>query len=216
MKGVIRVGFSEVMKALSDPTRREILNMLKSGAMAATEIADCFDISGAAVSKHLAVLREAELVRTRREGKKGRDMNEKVIGIMNNVILIQFSIMWTLFMWKAVNAGDVGGDPGDLTGKIILMLLTVSFVPMGNIMPKAQRNSIFGLRTKWSMANDHCWQQSQRISGYIMVASGIAGTILMAVLPVEWGGYALLALILVMALGCTWASYRVYMKSQIQ
>ena len=69
MKEVIRVGFSEVMKALSDPTRREILNMLKSGAMAATDIAGCFDMSGAAVSKHLAILREAELVRTRREGK---------------------------------------------------------------------------------------------------------------------------------------------------
>ena len=63
------MGFQDVMKALSDPTRREILNMLKTGAMAATEIADHFQMSGAAVSKHLAILREAELVRTRREGK---------------------------------------------------------------------------------------------------------------------------------------------------
>ena len=63
------MGFQDVMKALADPTRREILNMLKSGAMAATDIADRFDMSGAAVSKHLAILREAELVRTRREGK---------------------------------------------------------------------------------------------------------------------------------------------------
>ena len=63
------MGFQEVMKALADPTRREILNMLKTGAMAATDIADRFDMSGAAVSKHLAILREAELVRSRREGK---------------------------------------------------------------------------------------------------------------------------------------------------
>lgn len=63
------MGFQDVMKALADPTRREILNLLKPGAMAATEIADRFDISGAAVSKHLTILREAELVRTRREGK---------------------------------------------------------------------------------------------------------------------------------------------------
>lgn len=63
------MGFQKVMKALADPTRREILNMLKTGAMAATEIADRFSMSGAAVSKHLAILREAELVRTRREGK---------------------------------------------------------------------------------------------------------------------------------------------------
>lgn len=63
------MAFQDVMKALSDPTRREILNMLKSGAMAATDIAGRFNMSGAAVSKHLAILREAELVRTRREGK---------------------------------------------------------------------------------------------------------------------------------------------------
>ena len=63
------MGFQDVMKALADPTRREILNLLKPGAMAATDIAARFDMSGAAVSKHLAILREAELVRTRREGK---------------------------------------------------------------------------------------------------------------------------------------------------
>ena len=63
------MGFQETMKALADPTRREILNMLKAGPMAATEIAEHFRMSGAAVSKHLSILREAELVRARREGK---------------------------------------------------------------------------------------------------------------------------------------------------
>ena len=63
------MGFQDVMKALADPTRREILNILKSGGLPATEIADRFCMSAAAVSKHLAILREAELVRSRREGK---------------------------------------------------------------------------------------------------------------------------------------------------
>jgi len=63
------LGFQEVMKALADPTRREILNILKPGALPATEIADHFDMSAAAISKHLSVLREAELVRSRRDGK---------------------------------------------------------------------------------------------------------------------------------------------------
>lgn len=63
------MGFQEVMRALADPTRRGILNLLKSGAMAASEIGDHFQMSAAAVSKHLAILREAELVRSRREGK---------------------------------------------------------------------------------------------------------------------------------------------------
>lgn len=63
------MGLQDVMRALADPTRREILNILKSGELSATEIGDHFQMSGAAVSKHLAILRAAELVRCRREGK---------------------------------------------------------------------------------------------------------------------------------------------------
>ena len=63
------MGFQETLKALADPTRREILNMLKSGAMAATDIAEHFRMTTPGVSKHLSILREAGLVRTRREGK---------------------------------------------------------------------------------------------------------------------------------------------------
>lgn len=57
------------LKALSDPTRREILNMLKSGRLSAGEICDHFDITGAAISRHLAVLKEADLIFDTREGK---------------------------------------------------------------------------------------------------------------------------------------------------
>lgn len=57
------------LKALSDPIRRDILNLLKSGPMAAGDIAARFDVTGAAVSRHLSVLREADLIRDNREGK---------------------------------------------------------------------------------------------------------------------------------------------------
>lgn len=59
----------QTLLALSDPTRREILKMLKKGNKTAGEIAERFDISPPAISRHLAVLRDAELVDTRREGK---------------------------------------------------------------------------------------------------------------------------------------------------
>lgn len=59
----------ETLFALCDPTRREILKMLKKGSKTAGEIAERFDISPPAISRHLSVLRDAELVETRREGK---------------------------------------------------------------------------------------------------------------------------------------------------
>lgn len=57
------------LKALSDPTRREILNMLKGGRRSAGEIAECFSITAAAVSRHLSVLKDADLITDTREGK---------------------------------------------------------------------------------------------------------------------------------------------------
>lgn len=57
------------LRALSDPTRREILDLLKRGQMSAGDITSHFSISGAAVSRHLSVLREADLIRDRRGGK---------------------------------------------------------------------------------------------------------------------------------------------------
>ena len=63
------MGIQHTIKALSDPIRREILEMLKAGRLPAGEIANHFSVSGAAVSKHLAVLREADLIRDSREGK---------------------------------------------------------------------------------------------------------------------------------------------------
>ena len=57
------------LRALSDPTRREILSLLKSGRMSAGDIAEHFQMSGAAVSRHLSVLKEADLIRDTREGK---------------------------------------------------------------------------------------------------------------------------------------------------
>ncbi|MBQ2694486.1 MAG: winged helix-turn-helix transcriptional regulator [Clostridia bacterium] len=57
------------LKALADPTRREILNILKRGSMSAGEISEQFDISFAAISRHLSVLKEADLIRDERDGK---------------------------------------------------------------------------------------------------------------------------------------------------
>lgn len=148
------------------------------------------------------------------EGKKSRDMNERIVAIMNNLILIMFNAIWVGFMWKAVDPQTADSNLGDLATKGIVILLMASFIPLGNIMPKAQRNSLFGLRTKWSMVNDHCWQQSQRIGGYLMVGTGILGVILTAVLPVQWCSYVILGLMTAMIIGCCWASYRIYQKDQ--
>lgn len=56
------MGFQQSFKALSDPVRREILSLLRCGPMAAGDIAAHFEVSGATISHHLSVLRDAGLV----------------------------------------------------------------------------------------------------------------------------------------------------------
>ena len=63
------MGLQQTLKALADPTRREILNLLKTGKLSAGEITDYFDITAAAISRHLSVLKEADLIEDSREGK---------------------------------------------------------------------------------------------------------------------------------------------------
>ena len=63
------MGFQQSFKALSDPIRRDILALLREGPMAAGEIASHFDVSGATISHHLSILRDAGLVLDDKQGK---------------------------------------------------------------------------------------------------------------------------------------------------
>ena len=63
------MSLQQTMKALGDPIRREILGILKSGPLAAGEIYGHFSVTDASISRHLSVLKEADLIRDRREGK---------------------------------------------------------------------------------------------------------------------------------------------------
>jgi DNA-binding transcriptional ArsR family regulator len=60
---------SQVFKALSDPTRRQVLQLLRKGPLSAGELSDQFDVSKPTMSAHFAVLKEADLVHAEKAGK---------------------------------------------------------------------------------------------------------------------------------------------------
>ena len=91
------MGLQNTLKALSDPIRREILNMLKRGRMSAGDICAHFDVTGASVSRHLSVLREADLIRDTREGKF-------IFYELNT------SVLEDVMLWIAVLKGDSEND----------------------------------------------------------------------------------------------------------
>lgn len=74
------MGFAETFKALSDPVRRDILNMLKDKKLAAGEIASNFDMTSATISYHLNILKKAELVyETRQKNFIYYELNTSVL-----------------------------------------------------------------------------------------------------------------------------------------
>lgn len=63
------MSLQQTLKALADPIRREILNLLKGGRLSAGEISEHFPVTAASISRHLSVLKDADLIRDQREGK---------------------------------------------------------------------------------------------------------------------------------------------------
>ena len=61
------MAFAETFKALSDPVRREILELLKKETLSAGEIGSHFDMTGATISYHLSILKKAELITETRQ-----------------------------------------------------------------------------------------------------------------------------------------------------
>ena len=82
---------NEVFKALADPTRREILRLLRRGEMTAGELADHFNMAKPSVSHHFAMLKQADLISARRDGQ------QIYYGLNTTVVEDLLAILWDLF-----------------------------------------------------------------------------------------------------------------------
>jgi DNA-binding transcriptional ArsR family regulator len=82
---------NEAFKALADPTRREILRLLRRGEMSAGELAEHFDMAKPSVSHHFSVLKQADLIFARREG-------QQIFYSLNTTVVEDLlAIIWDLF-----------------------------------------------------------------------------------------------------------------------
>lgn len=91
------MSFAETFKALSDPVRRDILQMLKNGRMSAGDIGSRFDMTGATVSYHLKILKKADLVWEKKE---------------KNFIYYELntSVLEEIMLWISDLKGESGND----------------------------------------------------------------------------------------------------------
>ena len=149
----------------------------------------------------------------RRERKNEEKSNEKILLYAGICILSAFTLLAFFFMIRALKY-DPEAAPGfsynDIS-RFTCVVIGVMLIVLGNIMPKARRNSVIGLRTSWSMANDTVWQKSQRFAGIASVITGLIVLILSLFDKGIWSILITLAIIIVYTVVCVTASRRYYL-----
>jgi ArsR family transcriptional regulator len=93
---------SNAFKALADPTRREILRLLRRGEMTAGDLAEHFDMTKPTMSHHFAVLKEAALLSSRRDGQ--------TIWYGLNTTVVQDLMAWAMDLMGGKDEEDEAGD----------------------------------------------------------------------------------------------------------
>ena len=110
--------------------------------------------------------------------EKDRKFGTKAVSICGILTVLYFIAMGIYFMGKNIAYGNTGtvSVPGiELvrTNSVCAILIGALLIILGNYMPKARVNALYGLRTKWSMANERVWQKSQRFGGFMSVICGV-------------------------------------------
>ena len=110
------------------------------------------------------------------EAKKKEAGNEKILLVSGIATLVFFNLIFAFLQYKAASYSPDAVDTFNANATLKLTFIGMGAVlcVLGNIMPKARLNAVFGLRTTWSMKNDRVWQKSQRFGGISMVLCGLA------------------------------------------
>ena len=148
------------------------------------------------------------------ERKKAEKSNEKILLYVGIGVIALLALIGFYFMFQASRYdSESNGSFGD-ANKLINVGIGVLLVVLGNIMPKARMNSMFGIRTSWSMSSDSVWQKTQRFGGITCVICGLLMILLALFIPGEWNIFVMLGIIAVMAVVTSAASYKYYVADQ--
>ena len=140
---------------------------------------------------------------------KSDKSSEKLSLNVGIVLVLMFIALYVLFSVIALNSNiEYGTD----IGKVIIIAIGIFITVLCNLMPKARLNSLFGIRTSWSIANEKTWQKSQRFGGYSGVICGIILVISGLVFSFEIGIIVTIVLITLWAVLSSIMSYVFYKK----
>lgn len=104
--------------------------------------------------------------------------NEKVLAVTNFVIAFMFNGLTYWFLYSAyINAANLYKTDIDMM-KITAIIMSISYIFLGNILPKCKQNLVVGIRTKWTLGNETVWYKTHRLGGRAIMIFGVVSTIL--------------------------------------
>jgi uncharacterized membrane protein len=137
--------------------------------------------------------------------------NEKVIGIVAIGTLVLFTALHFFLMISAmISVRDELQTLAFDVWMIFSIFMGVFFIVIGNVLPKTKRNSVVGLRTKWSMASDETWSKTNRFGGYAMMLIGLLVVIESFLFQEIWSVIIMLSLLIVGTIVMVVYSWKVY------
>lgn len=96
---------------------------------------------------------------------KKNEMNKKTYELITIMTVLFFTILNIWFIMYSFGLSFA-------VTRMLSILIGMFFVIMGNYFPRLKTNSIFGIRTPWTLKNDQVWKYTHRFGGYVLVASG--------------------------------------------
>ena len=136
--------------------------------------------------------------------------NRKALAYTGTGMLVFFNVLFAYMMWQSLRY-DTSAATTDIN-RFIAIAMGLLLILLGRVMPGMRRNSMVGLRTPWSTANDTVWQKSQQFAGISASAAGLLLCLLGAVLNDIIVVIAMLAVLLLWGAVCTAASWYYYKR----
>ncbi|NLL42467.1 MAG: DUF1648 domain-containing protein [Firmicutes bacterium] len=113
-----------------------------------------------------------QMARFARKQEPDGQNNEKVIIISGVAMMLIFNVLAIRSLYTAHRQVENLYAEFDLV-KVMFSLIGLALIIIGNVMPKLKRNSIAGLRTKWSLSSERAWRKSQRFGGITLMITGL-------------------------------------------
>ncbi|MBE5927030.1 MAG: DUF1648 domain-containing protein [Lachnospiraceae bacterium] len=146
---------------------------------------------------------------------KESENNAKMLYYVADSMAIMFGVMQYFILYSAFVAskGEITTSAVDLS-VVTNVCMGLLFIVLGNVLPKAKKNAVVGVRTVWSMHNDITWTKSNRMGGIVLIICGLLTILESLIIGGVASTFIMLGLLIISTIIITVYSYKIYQRNR--